>query len=72
MPESWAYGAEIRLKIEAYSAGIEKHAMNPNAVKVMAKAGVDITGHHSMLVSEVIDVPFDYGGWVISGLRLRI
>ena len=30
--------------IEAYSAGIEKHGLNPRAVKVMAEAGVDISG----------------------------
>ena len=28
--------------LEPYSAGIEKHGMNPLAVRVMAEAGVDI------------------------------
>jgi arsenate reductase len=46
--------------IEAYSAGIETHGLNPNAVKVMAEAGVDITGHHSKHVDELKDVQFDY------------
>ena len=46
--------------IEPYSAGIETHGLNPNAVKVMAQAGVDISGHRSKHVDELKDVPFDY------------
>jgi arsenate reductase len=46
--------------IEPYSAGIETHGLNPNAVRVMAEAGVDISGHRSKHVSEVMDVAFDY------------
>ncbi len=46
--------------IEAYSAGIETHGLNPNAVKVMAEAGVDISGHKSQHVDEFKDVAFDY------------
>lgn len=34
-----------------YSAGIEAHGLNPNAVKVMKEAGVDISGQ----TSDVID-----------------
>jgi arsenate reductase len=59
MAEGWAR----RLKgdaIEAYSAGIETHGMNPNAIKVMAEAGVDITGQRSKKVDELLAVPFDY------------
>ena len=59
MAEGWAR----RLKgevIEPYSAGIETHGLNPNAVKVMAEAGVDISGHRSKPLTEVIDIPFDY------------
>lgn len=59
MAEGWAR----RLKgdiIEPYSAGIEAHGLNPNAVKVMAEAGVDISGHQSKSVAELMDVPFDY------------
>lgn len=33
--------------------------MNPNAINVMAEAGVDITGQHSKKVDELINVPFD-------------
>ena len=46
--------------IEAYSAGIEAHGLNPNAVKVMAEAGVDISGHTSKYVDTLLNVPFDY------------
>jgi len=46
--------------IEAHSAGIETHGLNPIAVKVMAEAGVDISGHQSKNVGEVMDIPFDY------------
>ncbi len=45
--------------IEAYSAGIETHGLNPNAVKVMAEAGVDISGHKSQLLSEFDGVDLD-------------
>ncbi len=45
--------------IEAYSAGIETHGLNPLAVKVMAEAGVDISGQKSKLVDSLADVRFD-------------
>lgn len=32
------------------SAGVERHGLNPNAVKVMAEVGVDIADHHSKLI----------------------
>jgi arsenate reductase len=46
--------------IDAYSAGIEKHGMNPNAIKVMAEAGVDISTHYSKTPQEIGPVPYDY------------
>jgi arsenate reductase len=46
--------------IEPYSAGIEAHGLNPNAVKVMAEASVDISSHRSKLVDDVIGIDFDY------------
>jgi len=58
MAEGWTR----RLKgnaIEAWSAGIETHGLNPLAVKAMAEAGVDISGHRSKHVREVADVEFD-------------
>jgi arsenate reductase (thioredoxin) len=46
--------------IEAHSAGVEPHGLNERAVKVMAEAGVDISGYRSKNVAEVMGVPFDY------------
>lgn len=46
--------------IEPYSAGVATHGMNPNAVRVMAESGADISGQHSKHVNELLDVPFDY------------
>ncbi|HPS01105.1 MAG TPA: arsenate reductase ArsC [Candidatus Sumerlaeota bacterium] len=46
-------------RIEAYSAGIETHGLNPRAVRVMAEVGVDISSHRSKLVRDLPGVPFD-------------
>jgi arsenate reductase len=46
--------------IEAYSAGIETHGLNPNAVKVMAEIDMDISKHQSQNVKDLMDIPFDY------------
>ena len=58
MAEGWARHLKGDL-FEAYSAGIETHGLNPNAVKVMAEAGVDISGHKSQNSSEFKDIDFD-------------
>ena len=42
MAEGWAKHLKGDV-IGAYSAGIETHGLNPNAVRVMAEAGVDIS-----------------------------
>ncbi len=44
---------------EAWSAGIEKHGLNPNAVKVMAEIGIDISRQHSKTVNELAATSFD-------------
>ncbi len=59
MAEGWARHLKSAV-IEAYSAGIETHGLNPRAVKVMAEAGVDISGHRSKHVTELKDIAFDY------------
>lgn len=59
MAEGWARALKGDL-IEAYSAGIETHGLNPNAVKVMAEAGVDISSQTSKNVNTLLDIPFDY------------
>jgi len=47
-------------QVEAYSAGIETHGLNPDAVKVMAEAGVDISSHQSKLIGALPNIEFDY------------
>ncbi len=59
MAEGWARHLKGH-RIEAHSAGIETHGLNARAVRVMAEAGVDISGHRSKHVRELKDVPFDY------------
>lgn len=46
--------------LTAFSAGVEKHGLDPRAVAVMAEVGVDISGQASKLVSELPEVAFDY------------
>ena len=58
MAEGWARHLKSHV-LEAYSAGIQTHGLNPSAVRVMAEAGVDISAHKSKNVNELINVPFD-------------
>ncbi len=46
MAEGWARALHAN-RIEAYSAGTAPHGLNPLAVRAMAEAGVDISGHRS-------------------------
>lgn len=59
MAEGWARHLKGDV-IDAYSAGVATHGMNPNAVAVMREAGVDITTQHSKHVDELANVQFDY------------
>jgi len=59
MAEGWA-GSLKSDQIDASSAGIEKHGLNPLAVRAMAEAGVDISTHFSKTVDELPDLSFDY------------
>ena len=56
MAEGWARQL-LGDRLEPYSAGIEAHGMNPNAVRVMQEAGVDITRQSSKLAESLVDVP---------------
>jgi len=44
----------------SWSAGLEKHGLNPRAVQVMAEAGVDISGQQSKLIAELPEIDFAY------------
>lgn len=57
MAEGWARA--LRPDLEAFSAGVETHGLNPRAVQVMAEAGVDISGHRSQHIDEFVDVDLD-------------
>jgi arsenate reductase len=59
MAEGWARHLKSDA-VEPYSAGIETHGLNPDAVKVMAEAGVDISGQRSKHVDALRGIPFDY------------
>ena len=47
-------------KFEIYSAGVEKHGVNPRAIKTMAEDGIDINHHTSNLVDEYSNIQFDH------------
>ncbi len=59
MAEDWTRGLKGGV-IEPYSAGIEARGLNARAVKVMAEAGIDISGQRSKHVDELLSVSFDY------------
>jgi len=46
--------------ISVFSAGIEKHGLNKNAVRCMAEIGVDISDHESNHIDEYSDKKFDF------------
>lgn len=59
MAEGWAKKLRSE-ELDTYSAGLETHGLNPNAVKVMREAGVDISRQSSKNVKELLAIPFDY------------
>ena len=59
MAEGWARALKGD-RIEAYSAGIETHGLNPRAVQVMAEAGVNISGHRSNTLADLPTKDFDF------------
>jgi arsenate reductase len=58
MAEGWARHLKGDV-LDAYSAGIETHGLNPNAVKVMKEAGVDITSQKSQNILEFKNIKLD-------------
>jgi len=59
MAEGWARHLKGDV-LEPYSAGIEKHGMNPHALAAMAEAGVDISAQYSKTPADIGPVRFDY------------
>ena len=58
MAEGWAKHLHADM-IEPYSAGIEKHGLNPNAVMVMNEIGIDISEHFSKDLTDLSHLEFD-------------
>ena len=58
MAEGWARALKAD-SIEAFSAGLVAHGQNPNAIKVMAEAGVDITGQASKTLASLDGLALD-------------
>ncbi|MBO9129419.1 arsenate reductase (thioredoxin) [Bacillus sp. 165] len=55
MAEGWAK-QHLGDEWEVYSAGLEAHGLNPNAVKAMKEAGVDISNQTSDVIdSEILN-----------------
>lgn len=59
MAEGWARHLKGDL-IEPFSAGIEKHGLDPRAVRVMAEVGVDISSQYSKTIDELEGEELDY------------
>lgn len=60
MAHGWLEYLDEDNKLKVYSAGIETHGVNPNAIKVMGEAGIDISHHTSNLMDEYRDIDFNY------------
>ncbi|MFI4854256.1 MAG: arsenate reductase ArsC [Phycisphaerales bacterium JB065] len=58
MAEGWAKHLKAD-QIDSYSAGTDPHGLNQLAVKAMAEAGVDISGHASRR-PEDLGIDFDF------------
>src|SRR5690606_26752081 len=59
MSEGWARHLRGD-QIDAYSAGVAPHGLDPRAIRVMAEAGVDISAHTSKHLDTLLHLPFDY------------
>jgi len=59
MAEGWTRALKGD-EIDVYSAGLETHGLNPNAVKVMAEAGVDISNQKSQHLDEFMELDLNY------------
>ena len=60
MAHGYLEALQTRPLARIYSAGVETHGLNPEAVATMAEDGVDISGHTSNHVSEYDGIAWDY------------
>jgi len=57
-------------KLEVYSAGTNpSKAVHPNAIKVMAEIGIDLTSNYPKSVNEFLNQTFDYIITVCGGAK---
>ncbi len=59
MAEGWARALKGDA-IEPFSAGIEARGLDPRAVKVMAEAGIDISGQQSKTIEQLPTSDFEF------------
>jgi len=59
MAEGWTRHLKSNA-IDAYSAGVEPHGIDPRAFKVMAEVGIDISGQVSKHLDTLQGIEFDY------------
>jgi len=59
MAEGWTKFLK-KDEIDAYSAGIETHGLNPYAVKVMSEKGVDISKQKSTNIKDLMHLDLDF------------
>jgi arsenate reductase len=49
-----------RSKVIIYSAGVETHGVNPNAISSMQDDGIDISNYTSNNINEYLSIDFDF------------
>jgi len=54
-----AYGKNYLENCNVFSAGLEKHGLNPYMLKVMKEDGYDMKEHYSKTLNDVNEIDFD-------------
>ncbi|MEC9491428.1 arsenate reductase ArsC [Flexistipes sp.] len=54
-----AYGKNYLEHYDVYSAGLEKHGLNPYMLEVMKEDGYEMQGHYSKTLNDVKGIDFD-------------
>lgn len=55
-----AYGKKyLGNSVEIYSAGLEKHGLNPSMLKVLKEDNMNVTSLYSNTLEELKDINFD-------------
>ncbi len=70
MAEAWTRHLHSA-RFDVYSAGVVPTSLDPNAVVVMAEAGIDLSTHRSRHVDELKTIDFDYVITVCAGANER-